>query len=213
MGNYPITLVDLEHGAVVIGGGAVATRKVRGLLDAGARVTVIAPQFTRELTDLAHAPRVTLIHRAYQSGDLCDARLVIAATNDPQVNQAVYDEARARGILVNVADDPAHCTFHVPAIVRRGNLAIAISTGGASPALAKRLREEIENFLGAEYALLADLLAELRPHVQTHVPHKHRETLWRELIDTALPLLRAGREADARRAMETLIQKAESSRQ
>ncbi|MCI0475069.1 MAG: bifunctional precorrin-2 dehydrogenase/sirohydrochlorin ferrochelatase [Anaerolineales bacterium] len=213
MSHYPITLVDLEEGAIVVGGGAVAARKVRGLLDAGARVTVIAPQLTRELEDLVRDTRIAVIRRAYQNGDLRDARVVIAATDEPQVNQAVYDEARARGILVNVVDDPAHCTFHVPAIVRRGNLAIAISTGGASPALAKHLRAEIEKTIGAEYERLAQLLAELRPRVQARVPREHREALWRELIDAALPLLRAGREADARRAMETLIQKAVDRRQ
>ncbi len=205
MSNYPITLVDLESGAVVVGGGAVATRKARGLLDAGARVVVIAPQFTRELDDLARDSRVTLIRRAYQPGDLREARVVIAATDDPQVNQAVYAEARARGILVNVVDDPAHCAFHAPAVVRRGAIAITISTGGASPALAKRLREEIENTIGAEYARLADLLAEVRPRVQARVPQERRATLWDELIDAALPFVRAGRVEDARQIVETIV--------
>lgn len=205
MSHYPITLIDLEEGAVVVGGGAVAARKVRGLLAAGARVTVIAPQLTRELEDLARDSRIAVIRRAYQNGDLRDARVVIAATDDPQVNQAVYDEARARGVLVNVVDDPAHCTFHVPAIVRRGNLAIAISTGGASPALAKHLRAEIEKTIGAEYERLAQLLAELRPRVQARVPREQREALWRELIDAALPLLRAGRDEDTRQRVETIV--------
>jgi siroheme synthase-like protein len=213
MSNYPVTLVDLEQGAVVIGGGDVATRKVQGLLDAGARVTVIAPQFTHELEDLARTQRIAALHRVYQPGDLDGAHLIIAATDDPQVNQAVYDEARTRGILVNVADDPAHCTFHVPAIVRRGQIAIAISTGGASPALAKYLRAEIEKTISAEYELLARLLAELRPRVQARVPRERREALWHELIDVALPLLRAGDESAARKKMQTIVQKAESSGQ
>ena len=211
MSNYPITLVDLEQGAVVIGGGAVATRKVQGLLDADTHVTIITPQCTRELENLAHDPRVTLIRRAYQVGDLRNACVVIAASDDPQVNQAVYDEARTRGILVNVADDPAHCTFHAPAVIRRGQIAIAISTGGASPALARHLRQEIERTIGAEYEHLAELLAELRPHVQTYVPRERREALWRELIDVTLPLLRAGDENAARKEMETIIQKAKGS--
>jgi siroheme synthase-like protein len=213
MSNYPVTLVDLEHGAVVIGGGAVAARKVRGLLDAGARVTIIAPQLTRELEDLARDQRIVVLRRAYQHGDLRDARLVIAATDDPQVNQAVYDEARARGILVNVADDPAHCTFHVPAIVRRGQIAIAISTGGASPALARHLRQEIEKTIGAEYEQLAALLAQLRPRVQARVPRECREALWHELIDAALPLLQTGDERAAREAIQALMQKAVGGRQ
>ncbi|MBM3127372.1 MAG: bifunctional precorrin-2 dehydrogenase/sirohydrochlorin ferrochelatase [Chloroflexi bacterium] len=211
MSHYPISLVDLEH-AIVVGGGAVAARKVRGLLDAGARVTVIAPQLTRELEDLARDSRIAVIRRAYQNGDLREARVVIAATDDAEVNHAVSADARARGILVNVVDDPAHCTFHVPALVRRGNLAIAISTGGASPALAKHLRAKIEQTIGAEYERLAQLLAELRPRVQARVPQEQREALWRELIDAALPLLRAGREADARRAAEALIENATADR-
>jgi siroheme synthase-like protein len=148
--------------------------------------------------------------RAYQTDDLKNARVVIAATDDPQVNQVVYDDARSRDILVNVVDDPAHCTFHVPAVVRRGSIAIAISTGGACPALAKRLREEIETAVGAEYAQLATLLAELRPRVRTRVPRERRGALWQELIDAALPLLRQGRDEDARRAVETTIQQAET---
>jgi precorrin-2 dehydrogenase/sirohydrochlorin ferrochelatase len=210
MSNYPITLVDLERGAVVVGGGTVAARKAQGLLAAGARVTVIAPQLTRELKELERAQRIAVIPRGYQTSDLKNARVIIAATDDPQVNQAVYDDARSRGMLVNVVDDPAHCTFHVPAVVRRGSIAIAISTGGACPALAKRLREEIETAVGAEYAQLAALLAELRPRVRARVPRERREALWHELMDAALPLLREGRDEDARRAVETIIQQAET---
>jgi precorrin-2 dehydrogenase/sirohydrochlorin ferrochelatase len=205
MTHYPLTLVDPDTHAIVIGGGAVATRKVHGLLDAGARVTVIAPQLDAELEELARAERIAVIRRPYQEGDLHEARLVIAATDDAQVNQAVYTEARARGILVNVVDDPAHCTFHVPAIVRRGDIAIAISTGGASPALAKHLREQIEKLIGDEYAQLAALLAELRPHVQARVSRAHREALWHALIDAVLPLLREGRAEEARVRAENLV--------
>jgi len=205
MVHYPITLVDPDTRAIVIGGGAVAARKVRGLLDAGARVTVIAPQLVRELQDLAREARITLVPRAYQNGDLRDAHLVIAATDDAHVNHAVYAEARARGILVNVVDDPAHCTFHVPALVRRGDIAIAISTGGASPALAKHLRAHIEKLIGEEYAQLAALLAELRPRVQARVAREHREALWQELIDAALPLLREGRAEEARARAEIIV--------
>jgi precorrin-2 dehydrogenase/sirohydrochlorin ferrochelatase len=211
MSNYPITLVDLERGGVVIGGGTVAARKVHSLLDAGARVTVIAPQFTPELEDLARKQRIAVIRRPFQNGDLGGARVVIAATDDPQVNQAVYDEARTHGTLVNVADDPVHCTFHAPAVIRRGQIAIAISTGGASPALAKHLRAEIEKTIGAEYEQLVKLLSELRPRIQTCVPHERREALWHELIDVALPLLRSGDENAARKAMQVIVQKAEGS--
>lgn len=212
MTHYPITLVEPELRAIVIGGGAVAARKVRGLLAAGAHVTVIAPQLDAELDALARAGQIAVLRRAYQTDDLRDARLVIAATDDVQVNQAVYAEARARGVLVNVVDDPAHCTFHVPALVRRGNITIAISTGGASPALAKHLRVHIEKLIGDEYAQLAALLAELRPRVQAHVACEHRDTLWHTLIDTALPLLRERRVDEARACAENLIEKVTTDR-
>lgn len=209
---YPITLVEPGLHAIVIGGGAVAARKVRGLLEAGARVTVIAPQLEAALEELARTEGISVIRRAYQTGDLHDARLVIAATDDAQVNQAVYAEARARGILVNVVDDPAHCTFHVPALVRRGNITIAISTGGASPALAKHLRKRIETLIGDEYAHLAELLAQLRPRVQVQVAREHRDALWHALIDTLLPLLREGRAEEARACAENLIEKMTDNR-
>jgi siroheme synthase-like protein len=213
MSNYPINLVNLESGAVVIGGGAVAARKVQGLLAAGARVTIVAPQLTHELQDLAREQRIAVIQRAYQEGDLASARVVIAATDDSTINQAVYEEAQTRGILVNVVDDPAHCNFHVPAIVRRGQVTIAISTGGASPALAKHLRAEIERTIGAEYETLARLLAELRADVKVRVPRARHAALWRGLIDAALPLLRAGDENAARAIMQAILQKAESGKQ
>lgn len=206
MSHYPISLVNLTH-ALVIGGGAVATRKVHGLLAAGARVTIIAPEISEELAALAHAHALTILRRAYQPDDLARAQIVIAATDDLAVNHAVSADAQARGMLVNVVDDPAYCTFHVPAIIRRGNIALAISTGGASPALAKYLRRELERVIGAEYETLAALLAELRPIIQTRVPRENRETLWENLIDAALPLLRAGRTDEARQSAEQLVAK------
>lgn len=205
MSNYPVILVNLEEGMVVVGGGEVAARKVQGLLAAGANVTVISPQLTPALEDLANQGRIIVLRRPYQTGDLAGARLAIAATDDPQINQAVWQEARERGCSVNVVDDPAHCTVYVPAVVRRGPVTIAIGTGGASPVLAARLRREIEAVIGPEYGLLAEMLAELRPRVQTTIPPARREPLWQELIDTLLPLLRAGQEAAARQAAEATL--------
>jgi precorrin-2 dehydrogenase / sirohydrochlorin ferrochelatase len=205
--HYPIVLVNLDH-AFVIGGGAIATRKIAGLLDAGASfVTVIAPQLSTQIETWIAENRVSAIRRAYAHGDLANARLVIAATNDTRVNEAIWREAIERGILVNVVDDPPHCNFHVPAIVRRGNLAVAISSGGASPALSKHLRHEIENVIGDEYAQLSALLAELRTLVQANVPQKQREELWHALIEATLPLLRDGRTDEARHVAEKIIAK------
>ena len=210
MSNYPVVLTGLDS-VVVVGGGEVAVRKVQGLLAAGVGVTVISPQLAPELQALAGQACIAVLSRAYQPGDLADVRLVIAATGDPQVNQAVWQEAQARGCLVNVVDDPAHCTFHVPAVVRRGPVTISIGTGGASPALAKWLRRHISADIGPEYEQLAVLLAELRPRVQSCIPAENRQALWRELINALLPLLREGNQAGARQAAESILQGAQDS--
>jgi len=146
--NYPVVLVNLEEGVVVVGGGEVAARKVEGLLAAGANVTVISPQLAPALEEFLAQGRITALRRPYRPGNLAGARLVIAATDDPQVNQAVGREARERGCPVNVVDDPAHCTVYIPAVVRRGPVTLAIGTGGASPVLAARLRREIAAVMG-----------------------------------------------------------------
>jgi siroheme synthase-like protein len=206
MSNYFIVLTNLQDGVIVIGGGQVAARKVEGLLAAGARVTVISPQLAPLLQEMAAQGRILVLPRAYQPGDLGHARLVIAATDDKQVNQAVWQEAQERGCLINVVDDPARCTFHAPAVVRRGKVTIAIGTGGSSPALAQHLRRELEAAIGPEYELLADNLAEFRLRVQASLPAEKREAFWRELIDALLPLLRKGKLVEARQEAETVLQ-------
>jgi len=185
---YPICLIGLKgRRAVVVGGGAVAARKVAGLLEADARVTVISPILAPELESLVAAGRITPVKRPYRPGDLDGAFLVIAATDDATVNQAVWQEAERRRCLVNVVDDPTHSNFIMPAVVRRGEVTIAISTGGASPALARRLRERLEALIGPEYGELARLLAELRPELRAHHPEERarREAAFR-LVDADL---------------------------
>jgi precorrin-2 dehydrogenase/sirohydrochlorin ferrochelatase len=168
MDVYPIGLIGLDQQkTVVVGGGKVAVRKVTGLLEAGAQVTVISPAFVPELRVLSISRGITLTSRAYHEGDLVDAFLVIAATNNAEINERVWQEAQERGCLVNVVDDPDRCNFIVPAVVRRGEVTVTASTGGASPALARRLREQLESLIGPEYGDLATLLAELRPELQT----------------------------------------------
>ncbi|MCL4300540.1 MAG: bifunctional precorrin-2 dehydrogenase/sirohydrochlorin ferrochelatase [Anaerolineae bacterium] len=160
---YPIGLNDLNRRrTVVVGGGEIATRKVVGLLEAGAQISVISPSLTPQLEQLAEMGYITAIRRLYQEGDLAGAFLVITA-DDPTINEAVWQEADRRACLVNSVDDPPHCNFILPAIVRRGDMVITISTGGASPALARRLREWLETLIGPEYSDLVNLLAELRP--------------------------------------------------
>jgi precorrin-2 dehydrogenase/sirohydrochlorin ferrochelatase len=188
MKTYPICLIGMERRrVVVVGGGSVAARKVEGLLEAGAQVTVISPILTPELEVLAEARRIAVIGRPYRQGDLAGAFLVIAATNDADVNQAVWREAEQCGCLVNVVDDPAHCNFIAPAIIRRGEVTLAISTGGASPALARRLREQLEAQVGPEYGELASLLAELRPELRArYKEEKARQEAAFRLVDSDL---------------------------
>jgi precorrin-2 dehydrogenase/sirohydrochlorin ferrochelatase len=141
--DYPIMLELAGVPVLVVGGGVVALRKVEGLLKASAEVTVVAPS----IVDAVHALPVRVVCRSYEIGDLDTVRLVITATDDPAVNAAVAADATSRGIWVNSADDPANCTFTLPAVARDGAVTVAVSTGGASPALASHLRGEIEGWL------------------------------------------------------------------
>lgn len=186
MKTYPVCLIGIERRrTLVIGGGNVAARKVAGLLRAGARVTVISPTLTSELKALADARRIAVIGRTYREGDLVGAYLVIAATDDPVVNRTVWQAAEQRGCLVNVVDDPAHSNFITPAVVHREDLTIAISTGGTSPALARRLRERLESLIGPEYEELAVLLAELRPELgRRYSEEKARQEAAFRLVDS-----------------------------
>lgn len=166
MNYYPVYLDLRARLCIVIGGGRVAERKVRGLLACGALVRVVSPELgvgLRELLD--QEKHLSWIKRQYREGDLDGAFLVIAATDDSEVQQLIYAEAEDRRIPVNVADVPALCSFILPATVRRGGLALAISTGGKCPALAKQLRLDLEKRFGPEYKILVDILGALRPEV------------------------------------------------
>ena len=162
MGFYPIVL-DLEgRRCLVVGGGAVAERRVTPLVEGGAEVSVVSPTLTPGLAALADAGRIRHAARAYRDGDVVDFELVLVATDTKEVGAAVAVEARARGAWINTADDPRHCDFFLPALVRRGDLVVAVGTGGTSPALARAVREELETYLTPEYATLAELAAEVR---------------------------------------------------
>ena len=146
MGYYPVFLELNERRCVVIGGGAVAERKVAALVKAGARITVISPELTINLAAWSQQQKIHAIARAYGAGDLAGYEISFVATDDPQVNAAVYEEGKSRGVWVNAADDPAHCDFILPSVLRRGTLTVAVSTGAASPALARMVREELERY-------------------------------------------------------------------
>ena len=167
---YPVYLDLGDRLAVVVGGGAVAARKVRTLVDYGARVLVIAPDVAEDLEPLIADGSVTLERRGYVRGDLEGAFLVVCATDSEEVNRAVYAEAEQRGCLVNVVDVPELCNFIVPSIVRRGQLQLAISTGGAAPTVAKRLRRHVEEHVGEEWGPYIELLGEVRTLVMERIP-------------------------------------------
>ena len=206
---YPVCLDLRGRACVVIGGGTVAARKVEGLLECGAQVTVVAPVLGPVLKNLLHAGRIQARLRLYAEGDLAGAALAIAATDEPSVNAAVVAEARARGVWLNVADDPARCDFILPSVVRRGDLQIAISTGGRSPALARRVREDIDRLLPAEYVELLPLLADLRVELRragADVPAER----WQMAVDAdVLARLRVGDQAGARARLRATLTSAE----
>jgi len=155
---------------VVVGGGHVAARKVEGLLASESQVKVISPVLVPELQLLADSGVITVFERSYQDGDLEGAFLAIAATDEITINHAVWAEAMKRGCLINVVDDPEHSTFILPAVLQRGEMSVAVSTGGSSPALARRLRERLEDIIGLEYGTLTELMAELRPELLASFP-------------------------------------------
>jgi siroheme synthase-like protein len=158
--GYPVVLRLAGRRVLVVGGGPVAARKVQGLLAAGARVTVVAAEVSPEMAALA--PDLTLDRRAYRAGEAGEYRLVVTATDDATVQQQVYDDAEAAGVWVNAADDPARCSFTLPAIVRDGPVVVAVSTQGASPALASGLRDRIAAWLPPDLERVAGELARRR---------------------------------------------------
>ena len=160
--GYPVMLELGGRRCVVLGGGALAEEKLRGLLGAGASITVISPELTPGLEALAGQGSIEVVRRSYAEGDLEGAFLAIAIPDDTDVAERIYAEANRCGVLLNVVDDPSHCHFAAPSVLRRGDLVVALSTGGKAPALAKRLRIELSALLSEDYAGLVDLLGEVR---------------------------------------------------
>jgi precorrin-2 dehydrogenase/sirohydrochlorin ferrochelatase len=192
--QFPVNLNIRNRPAVIIGGGAIAARKCLLLLEAGARVTVIAPSIAPRLEELAGDARITCHRRPYAAGDLEGAFLVFAATDDPAVNLAVAGEASDLGILADIVDAPERGSFTTPAVMHRGDLAIAVSTGGKSPALARRLRNDLARQFGPEYAGTLAILGAVREKLLTargNTPYN--KSILRALADANLPeLIRQG---------------------
>jgi len=204
---YPVFLDLRGRRAVVIGGGAVAEQKVLGLLSAGAHVTVVSPETTPRLAELAAAGGIDLRRRPYRSGDLAGARLAIAGTDDRVANAAVWAEAEREGVLVNAVDDLDHCSFIAPAIHREGDITVAVSTSGKSPALAARLRQRVARLVGPAEARLCELLGELRPELAARVPDtRARTALWYRIVDSdVIEFVRRGDTEGARERIENLV--------
>jgi uroporphyrin-III C-methyltransferase/precorrin-2 dehydrogenase/sirohydrochlorin ferrochelatase len=204
---YPVFLNLRGRRAVVIGGGTVAEQKVLGLIAAGAHVTVVSPETTPRLAELAAGGGIDLRRRPYRTGDLAGAWLAIAGTDDRGANAQVWAEAEREGVLLNAVDDLDHCSFIAPAIHREGDITVAVSTSGKSPALAARLRRRVARLVGPAEARLCELLGELRPEVAARVPDtRARTTLWYRIVDSdVIEFVRRGDVDGARERIEELV--------
>ena len=205
---FPVFLDVRRKKCVVIGGGQIAFRKIRTLLDCGASVTVISPVFHPDLSELPNKKSIQVIRRSYKSGDLKGAFIVIAATGTKETNRKVAKEAGRVGALVNVVDDPEPSDFIVPSLLRRGDLAIAISTGGMSPALARKIRTRLEDSFGEEYALLVSLVEEVRSTLRRKGIRVNAER-WQNALDLDFlaQLLRTGQKDKAKAVLMKKLKK------
>ena len=184
MAYYPVFLELRDRPCLVVGGGAVAERKVEGLLDAGARVTVVSPVVTDRIATWAASAHLVHVPRAYRYGDLAAQELVFVAIDDAPITPAIVAEARERRVWVNAADDARHSDFILPSVLRRGALTVAVGTGGASPALARLIREELETYFTDDYGPLVDVAAEVRRELRQRGQAASGES-WRRAFDDA----------------------------
>ena len=209
---YPVMLHLDGRVCVIVGAGAVAARKITRLIESGAHITVIAPVLHPALARLAGAGTITVRQTVYVPGMLAELNpvLVFAATDDPAANRQVVTEAQALGVLVNAADEQGERDFMDMAVVQRGDITIALSLGGAAPALAAHLRQVIEQAVGSEYATLAGWMAQARPLVQAALlTQPERAALWHRLVESSiLDKLRQGDESGARQHFDQIMHEA-----
>jgi len=196
---YPIYLDIEERNVVIIGGGNVCARKAETMMKYGARVTVVSPELTDEIEQWAREGCLAIQRKAYESSDLDDAHIVIASTDDQSVNEQIAADCRARRIPVNVVDVTPLCEFIVPAIIEKGSIQIAVSTGGKSPALARTLKEDLQRAIGPEYAEINDVLGSLRDGAKKVLPTDvDRKRFFDGIIASGvLEMLRDGRRKQA----------------
>lgn len=197
-----------DHPCLVVGGGQVASRKIFMLIRAGAKVTVISPELSSEVAKLADSGEIEHVKAEFKSGDVGNYRVVIAATNSREANQSVYDEASAKNIPVNVVDTPDLCSFITPSTIDRDPVQIAISTGGASPVLARILRSKLETFIPASYGRLGKLVESYRDRVKEIFSHNsnHIRGFWEQVLDGSVAdLLISGKDKAAHEALEAAV--------
>jgi len=200
MALYPIFVECKDRPVLVIGGGHVGAEKVRGLINAEADITVVAPDLNEEMQGYKAAGRFKHVAREYRKSDLdADWHFIMVATDDGAVNREVREAGNLRRIWVNAADDPVNCDFILPSVVRKGKITLAASTAGASPALARRLREELDAYLTEDMPALADLLAEVRQEIRKRGIKVENDT-WQDAIDTPLRVMLAQRRYPEARA-------------
>ncbi|MDO8663100.1 MAG: bifunctional precorrin-2 dehydrogenase/sirohydrochlorin ferrochelatase [Candidatus Omnitrophota bacterium] len=207
---YPVSLNLENKQCLVVGAGPVAARKVARLLDCGALVTVIAPVINAGLKALAKKKKITLKHNRVNLSDLNRAFLVISATGERKINTLISAYCRKKGILVNVVDAPSECNFILPSILRRGDLTIAISTNGVSPALSKKIRQELEQKFGVEYLKLLRILEEIRPEALKKIKSpESRKIFFEKAVQTKmLNLLKKNKEGRVRVKLRAILKNA-----
>ena len=177
---YPISMNLAGKPCVVVGGGSVAARKVSGLLGAGAEVTVISPKIVPALKNRVKNNSIHWIQDNYKKEYLAEMVLVFGATDVPEVNRQISLDAQSLGLPVNIADEPENCTFILPAICKKGDIQIAVNTGGSAPGIAAKIRNSIDGHIGNEYTVLVSLLKELRSRIK-RIPQKARDRFWQRI--------------------------------
>ena len=207
MKYFPIFFNLQEKSCVVVGGGLVAERKIQNLRKAGAMVKVVSPRLTVGLNRLKEENKIRHISRPYRSGDLKSAYLAVAATNERRTNEKVFREASTLRIPINTVDDPVHCTFIVPAVITRGDILIAISTGGQSPALAKALRKKLQQEIGPEYPVLLKMIGAIRKKITPFGwGQKKNQIIYRRLLqEDVIGMVRQKKHAALKRLLKKII--------
>jgi len=205
VGYYPVFLEMKDRTCVVIGGGAIAERKVAGLVAVGANVTVISPGITDGLKELLEEGAIRHVAREYQASDRAGYDLVFVATDNSEINAAVFSEARSLRIWVNSADDPDHCDFILPAVIRRGELTVAVSTGGATPAVTRAIREELDDYFTADYAQLVAIAAEVRRRLKANSLGASADAWHRALKGDFRRLIKAERSEEAKNLLHKIL--------